>query len=82
MKEQKFWDIINLGYVDAAKSKGTLRKGQAVWNTFVDFINEEYPDKIQELRDLLGTENDPFYLDSNLPNFIEAAKRILSVEAD
>jgi len=77
INEDTFWEIVNKGLTDAAKSNGTLRKGQAVWNHFMDVVNSQFPEKTELFKKLVGTEKDPFYTDNNLPSFYESAEKIM-----
>lgn len=49
------------------EGKGTLRYGQCVWNAAITLSNTNELDNI--LSDIKGTDDDPFYKDSNLTNF-------------
>ena len=63
--------------LERVKSKGTLRLGQCMWNTFETYFynngTEEQKDEFQKLR---CSDIDPFYIDENVSKFIEAVSKI------
>lgn len=69
--------IIEDANSEKIKSKGTLRLGQCMWNTFESYFfnncSQEENDKFQKLR---GTDKDPFYNDKLINAFIEEVSKI------
>lgn len=59
------------------KSKGTLRIGQCMWNTFESyFFNHGTPEQNKKFQDLRSTDVDPFYNDKMVDRFIQEVSRI------
>lgn len=69
--------IIEDANSEKIKSKGTLRLGQCMWNTFESYFfnncNKEENDKFQKLR---CTDKDPFHDDKLIDAFIEEVSKI------
>lgn len=69
--------IIADANTERIKSKGALRLGQCMWNTFESYFfnnrSQEENDKFQKLR---GTDKDPFYDDKLVNVFIEEVSKI------
>lgn len=69
--------IIEDANSEKIKSKGTLRLGQCMWNTFESYFfnncSKEENAKFQKLR---GTDKDPFYNDKLVNVFIEEVSKI------
>lgn len=69
--------IIADANTERIKSKGTLRLGQCMWNTFESYFfnncSREENDKFQKLR---GSDKDPFYDDKLVNVFIAEVSKI------
>ena len=77
MKGTILTELITEANDEKVKSKGTLRLGQCMWNTFEKyFFNHGTPEQNKKFQDLRSTDDDPFYNDKKVNRFIEIVSKI------
>lgn len=76
MDDKILTKLITEAYTQHTMSKGVLRIGQCIWNTFDDYFKTECPEKNDKFQQLRGSNIDPFYVDSKIDAFLEEVAKI------
>lgn len=70
-------ELIKIAKNTRTQSKGILRLGQCMWNTFESyFYADGTPNQIVKFQKIRGSDKDPFYDDKLIDAFIEEVSKI------
>lgn len=68
-------ELITIAKNTQIQSKGILRLGQCMWNTFESyFYTSGTPNQIVKFQKIRGSDKDPFHNDKLVEVFIEVSK--------
>jgi len=77
MDEKILTELITIAKNTQIQSKGILRLGQCMWNTFESyFYTGGTPNQIVKFQKIRGSDKDPFHNDKLVEAFIEEVSKI------